>query len=244
MFGIDDAVLALGGMSMIGSLGGGLLNFLGSADANQTAKEIARKNRQWMERMSNTAHQREVADLREAGLNPILSATGGAGASTPSADTSVNLKTPDWGDLGTGGLVRGIDTAMKLQKFDSEVAANNAMAAQANSAATLNNATAAGKQLQNELAAATKQFDIDKKKIGVAAAEASYARQVSENLKAFKQNNWLASPEGHSAWTREQISKSQGHITKDVVNVIPSIYNYFRSDIPSSNIPLGGFSSN
>ena len=118
MFGIDDAVLALGGMSMIGSLGGGLLNFLGSADANQTAKEIARKNRQWMERMSNTAHQREVADLREAGLNPILSATGGAGASTPSADTSVNLKTPDWGDLGTGGLVRGIDTATSLQYQD------------------------------------------------------------------------------------------------------------------------------
>jgi hypothetical protein len=44
---------------------------------------LDRQNRKWQEKMSNTAHQREVKDLRKAGLNPILSAKMG-GASTPS----------------------------------------------------------------------------------------------------------------------------------------------------------------
>lgn len=48
----------------------------------------AAKTRKWQEMMSNTAHQREVKDLIAAGLNPVLSATGGNGAAVTSGATA------------------------------------------------------------------------------------------------------------------------------------------------------------
>lgn len=69
----------------------------GSAYSAQLAMQESQKSRDWQERMSNTAHQREVKDLRAAGLNPILSATGGQGASTPSGAMA---QIPDFGKVG------------------------------------------------------------------------------------------------------------------------------------------------
>lgn len=62
------------GLSFIGSV----LGFLANERSNSSARAESRTNREFQEYMTNNRHQIEVEDLRKAGLNPILSATGGA----------------------------------------------------------------------------------------------------------------------------------------------------------------------
>lgn len=102
-------------------------SYFGAKSQQDASQEMAREQMAFQERMSNTAHQREVDDLRRAGLNPILSTRHG-GASTPSG--AMGTATDQLGSSVRSGVSSAVQTARIEAELDNLEAQNRKLNAE------------------------------------------------------------------------------------------------------------------
>lgn len=100
-------------------------NKAAASNAMAIEQRNAKRQMRFQERMSNTAHQRQMKDLRRAGINPMLSAKLG-GASSPSGAMGKGY-TYQAGNIGAAG-VEGYSKISSAKQAQSQTRLTNIQA--------------------------------------------------------------------------------------------------------------------
>jgi hypothetical protein len=122
---------AIGGLGDVAApLTGGIFGALGAQQQNQANKAAAGNQMNFQERMSNTAYQRQMADMKKAGVNPILAAKMG-GASTPGGSS---YQAQNIGTAGVASATQAAQTASNVKKQTQEIEVSKQQEANINQA--------------------------------------------------------------------------------------------------------------
>jgi len=103
----------------LATLGAGYLAYKGAQDTNVASAQMADRQMQFQEDMSNTAYQRQVADLKAAGINPMLVSRLG-GASTPAGAMAPVINPGGAAAQALSGAGSGFSSAAQAEKVGVE----------------------------------------------------------------------------------------------------------------------------
>lgn len=148
--------VATGGLSYFGQVAANRTNAQIARDANESSERQSKEQMAFQERMANTAHQREVEDLRKAGINPILSRNAGAPAPAGAMGDVKTAHMENALDKGVTSAIGGAVAKMALRKQENELgliqAQKMAQEASANRDNTTAKATAVNTKIQELMA--------------------------------------------------------------------------------------------
>ncbi|QGH72659.1 MAG: putative minor capsid protein [Microviridae sp. ctbuH30] len=174
-----------GGMDLAGQMMTNAQNIRLAHEAQDFNRQEAEKNRDWQERMSNSAYQRATADMRAAGINPMLAYMKG-GASTPGGAQASGVVARVENALGRGvsSAVAAANTAKELESKDAGIGLTNASADVARQDAKLKEVSAAKAGLEVEALASTlgaikREGVAREKRAGVESAEADWDKDTT-----------------------------------------------------------------
>lgn len=149
IFGVDDMLIG----AAISGIGGIATNWFNSNNVDKTNEanaRLAQENREFQERMSNTAYQRGMSDMKAAGLNPILAyQKGGASSPTGSQATAMNFKADNPVDaaVNTGLAIRRSNQELENMKLTGENIKTDTALKEANAAKTMSEDKILGENL-------------------------------------------------------------------------------------------------